>query len=174
MPSITGAVVFVEMTKPVTSTLTDSEIAELVSMAEDSFGVYPGTVEAELTYDITGSVTFETDGELDEEELISALQQSIADTLSVHPSDVTVVIDPESGVATYTIASENVEDAMILQDALQEATTNEAISNAISETVPALRNVTMTFIHFDVHHMKLKRNASIVRKPSTLDQSNIS
>ena len=119
MPSITGAVVFVEMTKPVTSTLTDSEIAELVSMAEESFGVYPGTVEAELTYDITGIVTFETDeSELEEEELISALQKSIADTLSIHPSDVMVTIDPESGVATYEINSENVEDAMVLQDLL--------------------------------------------------------
>ena len=74
--------------------LSEEEIATIVSDAENTFGVYPGDVEVEVTYDVTGSVTLVTDGsEIPEEELASTLQQSIASTLNVHPSDVSVVID---------------------------------------------------------------------------------
>jgi hypothetical protein len=55
--TITGAVVFVDMTKVVTSSLTDDEITDIVNEAENTFGVYPGDVEAEVMYDITGSIS---------------------------------------------------------------------------------------------------------------------
>ena len=61
-PTITGPVVFVYMAKTVTSTLTEDEIADLIASAEESFGVYPGKVEAEVTYEITGQVALTTDG----------------------------------------------------------------------------------------------------------------
>ena len=47
-PSITGSVVFVEMQKVVTTSLTDDEINDIVTLAEDEFGVFPGNVEAEI------------------------------------------------------------------------------------------------------------------------------
>ena len=141
-PSITGAVVFVEMQKPVTSTLTDDEIADIVTLAENEFGVFPGNVEADVQYEITGTVDMAFDGAYTDEELVEALQTSIATALNVHESDVEVVIDPETGVATYTISSATVEDALDLQELLQDVSTNEAIASAITESVPAVTNVT--------------------------------
>ena len=141
-PTITGAVVFVDMQKSVTSTLTDDEIAEIVTLAENEFGVFPGNVEADISYEITGSVDLTFDGDYDEEEVISTLQQSIASALNVHESDVEVTIDPDSGVATYTVSSATVEDALTLQDLLQETDTNDVISNAVSEVIPEVSSVT--------------------------------
>ena len=40
---------FVDMNKLVTSSLTDDEISEIVTEAEDTFGVYPGDIEVEVT-----------------------------------------------------------------------------------------------------------------------------
>ena len=147
VPTITGAVVFVDMNKLVTSSLTDVEIIEIVNEAEDTFGVYPGDVEVEVTYDITGSVSIETDGsEVSEEELVSALQASIANTLNVHPSDVSVSIDSETGITTYTISSASAEEALNLQEALQDGTISDAIGSTISDEIPAITDVIIAYI----------------------------
>ena len=54
-----------------------------------------------------------------------------------------VVIDPETGVATYTISSASAEDATALQDALQETSTNDAITSGVSTTLPSVTDVTL-------------------------------
>lgn len=41
-PTITGAVVFIDMSKTVTASLTDEEVQEIVSDMENIFGVFPG------------------------------------------------------------------------------------------------------------------------------------
>ena len=122
MPTITGSVVFVEMQQPVITSLTEDEISEIISSAEDVFGVYPGNVVAEVTYNITGTFSLDAnEDEVSDEELISALKDSLAETLNIHPSDVEVSIDAVSGSATYTISSNSVDEANALQEALQLA-----------------------------------------------------
>merc|ERR1719483_84832 len=118
-PSITGSVIFADLQKPVTSSLTVEEIDEIISIAEVSFGVLPGNVDADITYDITGSVTLDVSDDVSEEEIVSVLQTSIADALNIHPRDVSVTVDPETGVATYVVTSESAEDALALQESLQ-------------------------------------------------------
>ena len=146
-PTITGSVVFVEMNKIVTASLSEEDVAEIVASAETTFNVYPGSVEAEISYDITGTVAITTDGtDLSEESVASALQTSIADTLNVHPSDVDVVIDSDSGVATYTISSATADEAAVLQDELQLATTSDAIASEVANVLPAISSVTRYLI----------------------------
>ena len=138
-PTITGAVIFIEMNTVVQTSLTEEEVAVIVSNAEDSFDVFPGTVEAEVTYEISGTISMgSVDSNLSDEEIINALQNAIADSLSIHSSDVIVSIDPESGDAMYTISSANAEDAIALQEMLVEESTNEFIAAAI----PDLTDVT--------------------------------
>ena len=153
VPTITGAVVFVDMNKLVTSSLTDDEIIEIVNEAEDTFGVYPGDIEVEVTYDITGSISIETDGsEVSEGELVSALQDSIANTLNVHPSDVSVSIDSETGIATYTISSASAKAALNLQEAVHDSSISDAIGSKISDEIPAITDVTMKSLH--IHYSR--------------------
>ena len=134
------------MQKSVTATLTEDEIAEIVSLAENEFGVFPGNVESDVSYDITGTVDLTFDGDYAEDEVISALQTSISNVLNVHESDVEVTIDPETGVATYTVSSNTAEEATALQELLQTSTTNEAIESAVANTLPTVTDVTKLYI----------------------------
>merc|ERR1712034_266310 len=92
-PSITGQVVFVEMTQLVSESLTEEEIAEIVASAEETFGVYPENVDAVVTYKTHGEIELEIEGELTPEEevqLINSIEESLAETLGIHTSDVVV------------------------------------------------------------------------------------
>lgn len=140
-PSITGSIVFVEMNTIVTASLTDEELADIINAAEEAFGVFPGSVEADVSYDITGSIPFPSDGEYVEEELIAALQSSLATTLNIHVSDVIVDMDPETGVAIYTISSNSADGANDLQEVLQLASTSDQISSLVSSVLPEVSNV---------------------------------
>ena len=140
-PTITGSVVFVDMNKIVFETLTENEIADIITSAEDAFGVYPGDVQAEVSYDITGSmIIVADDSDYSEKEIVSSLQETIAETLNVHPSDVSISIDPESGIVTYSISSATAEEAALLQEALS-GTTNDVISSAIVDEIDAISSV---------------------------------
>ena len=141
MPTITGSVVFVELNRAVSESLSDQEIADIVALAESTFGVNPGNVEADINYDITGTIKVTTDDDVSEEDLASALQDSIADALNIHSSDVAVSIDPDTGIATYTISSSTAEDATALQEALQASSTNDAITTGVSKVLPAVTDV---------------------------------
>ena len=145
-PSITGSVVFVELTQEVTSSLTSEELQEFVALAEEAFGVNPGNVEAEVTYDISGTIAIETDGsEIGEEDLVSALQDSIASSLNVHPSDIEITLDPESGIASYTVSSGTAEEASLLLEALQGELVNEEIASILTEFIPESTQVYINF-----------------------------
>lgn len=146
IPTATGAIVFVDMNKLVTSSLTDDEITDIVTGAENIFGVYPGDVEVQVTYDITGSITIDTENSnIPAEEILSVMQDSIATTLNVHPSDVSVSIDPESGVVSYTVSSSSAEDASNLQELLQNTVISDAIESRIFDELPAVSDVISTF-----------------------------
>lgn len=140
-PSITGSVVFVEMNAVVTASLSDEAIADIINIAENSFGVNPGNVEAEVVYDISGSIPISIDGEYIEEEIISALQNSMAETLNIHPSDVVVDIDSQTGVAAYVISSHSADDASNLQASLQLPSTREVISSQVAAALPEVSEV---------------------------------
>lgn len=139
-PTITGAVVFIDMQQLVTANLTNEEIDDLIVAVENTFGLFPHNVEAEISYDITGTIQIDMNEEVSTEELISTLEDSIAQTLNVHVSDVVVEIGSE-GVATYTISSSTMEEASSLQAALQEDFTIEAISNETRNAIPNIAAV---------------------------------
>ena len=142
VPTISGSVVFVELSREVSSTISDEELSELISSAEETFGVQPGNVEAEVTYDVSGTIVLALEEDINEELLTSALQSSIANALNVHVSDVSVTIDPESGNAIYTISSADTLDAIDLQAMLYDPSTRSAIASELANDVPEVTVVT--------------------------------
>ena len=54
---------------------------------------------------------------LSDEEITHAIESAIATELEVHPSDIEVIYDSETGVATYTITGDDVEslDSTIIE-----------------------------------------------------------
>lgn len=144
MPSISGAVVFIEMQQLVTEMLTDEEIDDIVTSAENSFGLFPENLAAEVSYDITGTIDITVNEDISDEDLIATLQDSISKSLNVHPSDVSVDIDAE-GVVGYTISSPTVEEATTIHDVLQEDSTIQTILDEASSTIPTITMVSNIF-----------------------------
>ena len=143
-PSITGAVVFVDMETIVSEDLSNDEVAEIISAAETEFGLNPGDVNADISYDITGVIEITLDdSDHSEEDFISALQDSIANAINIHSSDIEIAFDPISGEAVYTISSASVEDATSLQLELLDPTTIEIILSNLSQEIPEVEGVTL-------------------------------
>lgn len=53
------------------------------------------------------------------EEVVNALESALAEELNVHPSDIEIVYDSGTGVASYIISSDNAESLMDLIDDIQ-------------------------------------------------------
>ena len=77
----------------------------------------------------------------DDETLVENLEESIAETLGVHASDVGVSFDRDTGIASYTISSETAEDATTLQSILKSSETTDSIATSISSAIPAVDTV---------------------------------
>ena len=146
-PSITGSVVFVEMMTEVTSTLTEDDIAVIVSTTESVFEVYPENVEVEVSYDVYGTVTLAfSDVDYSGEDVISAVESAIASTLGIHSSDVEITsYDSATGVAAYSVGSDSVEAAQEIQSLLQTTDVSKSMENEISTTIPGIKSVNTTF-----------------------------
>jgi len=134
LPTISGAVVYVEMYKGVTASLSATEISDLISAAEEAYGVFPGSVEAAISYETTGFVTVTLEGAHSEDEIVEALVSSIAHALEVHPRDVEISsYDGESGIATYIISGSTLSE---VQD-IQLAMSTSDVANALVESLEA-------------------------------------
>ena len=48
-------------------------------------------------------------GEMSDEEVVNAVEAALAAQLEIHPSELDVIYDPESGVVTYVITSDDID-----------------------------------------------------------------
>ena len=137
-PSVTGVVVTLSLSK--TGEILTAE--ELEAFAEDiatSYGVAASDVDIQATYAVSGTMQLDTLPEgVTQEELETFLEQGIADSLGVHPRDVTVAVDPESGTVTYTVTSEDNSSAQTTQASLDTADFLSSLNENLAEANDAL------------------------------------
>lgn len=145
-PTITGEVVIIDLTTQVSDDLTTEEINEIIEDVEEEFDIYPGNVDVEVTYETSGTIalTLDENVDIDSEELEQALEESIAEILDIHVSDVNVEIDPETGDITYTITAENYDDSVDIQAQLQDPAVIASLNDAVSEDVAGISDVSVT------------------------------
>ena len=136
-PTITGDVVFVDMEKLVNSDLSTSELEDIIQVATEIFDLYPENVQTEVSYKTYGEIEFDVTEEIEPEELEEALEEAIAETLGIHPSNVEVTVN-EDGTASYVITSDNFEDANSVQEALLDSEIEKDIEAKVVEDVPAI------------------------------------
>ena len=65
-----------------------------------------------MTYSASGSISV-TASDLTEEEVVSTIEAALIDEFEVHPSDVEVSYDSDTGVVTYTINSDDAESLLV-------------------------------------------------------------
>ena len=125
-PSLTGTVVVISLSSEVEEELSSTEIDRLRDIVIDSYGLDPekDPISTTVDYSTSGTMTMEgiIGSELSPEEL-EALEDSMENTLSeilgVPSENIDLIIDPETGVVTYTISSPTFNETQTILDQLK-------------------------------------------------------
>ena len=89
-------------------------------------------------YITSGSMELTIPDDISESDLVDAVTNTLAESLNVHPSEVFVEIDMETGEVSYTITTENFNDATSTQFDLAKNSTQDEIASAIESTFPSI------------------------------------
>ena len=134
-PSITGAVAIIDLSRPVTTDLTVSELNVIQDQIAETYGVNSDAIMVETEYHTTGVIEIDI-GDASEEAFLDTLEDELAALLGIHEENIVIVIDPESGSARYTIVSDDVQTAEEIQDLLSLPETANELESAIAEVLP--------------------------------------
>ena len=77
-----------------------------------------------MIYSATGTITISED-DLTNEEVVEAFETALSDELNVHPSNIEVTYNNESGVLTYVITS---DDIVAVDDAISIISRDDFVS----------------------------------------------
>ena len=77
-----------------------------------------------------------TDG-IPSDEVVDSIEQTLAEQLNIHPSNIDVEYDSESGVVSYTIASDNADTLSEVLINMQEEGFEDTISDVDGIVVSA-------------------------------------
>ena len=126
-PSITGLVASIEISKPVTSSLSTEELDLIEQTIVDAFFNGTAPIEGEeapynvqIEYTTQGTMKVDVPSGTSEEDVINVLVDSIAETLGVHPSNIEVEYNPTTGEVIYIITSEDAETLSDITSILEE------------------------------------------------------
>jgi len=106
-PSKTGLIVTVTAHASVNAPITSTEITPYISEVAEYYGVLSSDVASQVIYSLSGSLSMDIPDNVSDDDLMKATQTSIASVLDIHPSIVTVDVNRDTGVVTYTIASDD-------------------------------------------------------------------
>ena len=135
-PSLAGWVATVSANTVTTEDIDQSTIDDYTSTIADYYGVNTDDVTVTTTYAATGSMTVSIPDSVTEEDLVDAITTSISESLGVHPADVDVTVDMETGAVEFSVTSETFNDAAADQFDLDNANYQNAIVEAIQTAVP--------------------------------------
>ena len=110
IPSITGLVITIDATRVVVEDLSPNEVEELTNLAVDAFNVALEDVTTDVTYTTSGSMTLLIPDDISEDEIVNAIESSLAEALGVHPHQIAVDVNMETGEVEYTVTSEEYYD----------------------------------------------------------------
>merc|ERR1711925_31312 len=92
-------------------------------------------VQAEVEYEVSGTLDVKFPSDVSDEEKIDALTEALSTSLGVHPKDIEITIDEETGEISYTISSDDLPKAEQLQWSLNIDDTLSEISPVSSSIV---------------------------------------
>merc|ERR1712203_1318835 len=91
----------------------------------------------DTTYSVSGTLNVTIPSEVSEEEALEALEESLAEVLGVHPSQIELTVD-ENGNVEYVITTDSFDAATELETEIQEATFVDELNNNVQEEIPEL------------------------------------
>ena len=110
---------------------------------------------------MTGSFSVDASG-LTSEEVVGSLEAVLAEELGVHPQNVEVVFDAETGLVTYVITSEDAETLLSLQSVLEQDNTIDQIDSNLGEFITVTGHTAPEEIEFTIDFVV---DATVVEDP---------
>lgn len=135
-PSLAGWVASASTTTATTEAVDEAVIDGFVSDLANYYGVETTDIETTTVYTATGSLEISLPEGVSEAELVDAVSASIAESLGVHPQDVAVTVDMETGSVEFSVTSEDFDEASQNQFDLDNDNIQNSIVNAIETAVP--------------------------------------
>ena len=135
-PSVTGLVATVTASTSTTEALDDTEVSAYTDSVAEYYGVDADDVSTTVIYSATGSMVVNVPEGVTEEELSNSVQDSIATSLGVHPQNVQVDVDLETGEVTFTVISDDFDTIQEAQFNLVNEVTQQDIVSGIVEDIP--------------------------------------
>ena len=143
-PSLSGWRAEITASSPTTSDIEDAAINDYASDIANYYGVPIEDVQTSTAYETSGTLTMTIPDDVPESDVIDAVTISIAETLGVHPSNVEVVVDMETGEVEYIVSSNSFLEAAGVQYDLENTQFQEAITESIEETLPSVSTESIT------------------------------
>ena len=136
-PSLTGWVASIVASTTVTATVSPVELDGYSQSVADFYGVDASDVSTAVVYSTGGSLTVSIPDDVSSEEFAVVMQSSLAESLGVHPQNVEVSVDMETGEVTFTISSEDFDLVSEAQFQLESDSVQQALVASIAENLPS-------------------------------------
>ena len=137
-PTVTGLVATVTASTLTTEALDNADVAAYVNNVAEYYGVDVDDVTTTVVYSTTGTMVVSVPDGVTAEELSDAVQDSIASSLGVHPQNVEVEVNLETGEVTFTVLSDDYAAIQEAQFNLERDVYQDAIVSSLTDAVPAL------------------------------------
>ena len=126
--------------------MTDSDLEDIQAQSAEAYVVSLDDVHIETVYQTTGSMEIDIPDESLIPQLVSELEGELAGILRIHQSNVDVTI--EDGVAYYTITSDSVQSAFVVQDVMSDPSMTTILNENLDETLAA--DIASVYVEQDI------------------------
>ena len=133
-PSFVGLIVSVDISRPATAAIDDSEINEVQDVIASAYGVEADDLTTTTEYVTTGAISVTIPDSVSTEDALDALTESLASTLGINEDAIQLDIDPVSGEVTYSISTNDHTETTSILDALEEMDDLDVESDLITVT----------------------------------------
>ena len=137
-PSLSGWVSTISATATATEDVDSETIEYYKNTLADYYGVSDEDVVVSTVYTASGTMSLEIPSDATEAELVDAITNSLADSLGVHPQNVDVSVDMETGAVEYSVTAESFNEASQIQFDLENDLVKTAITDSLETGVPGV------------------------------------
>eukprot|EP00492_Amphilonche_elongata_P004929 TRINITY_DN547_c0_g1_i1.p1 TRINITY_DN547_c0_g1~~TRINITY_DN547_c0_g1_i1.p1 ORF type:complete len:233 (-),score=33.63 TRINITY_DN547_c0_g1_i1:72-770(-) len=135
---MSGWVSTVSASSTTSEELSQSVVDDYTVTLADYYGVLEEEINVVTTYEATGSMSVTIPDDVNEEALVDAITDSIATSLGVHPQNVGVTVDMQTGDVEFSVTSNSFNEAAGNQFDLDNEQYQNSIVSSIESTVPSV------------------------------------
>ena len=161
--------VILNLQSKVKQELSEAELSQLVSTVSSNFSVDETEISAELKYVASGTMDVVLDIFVSSEQVVSDLVKTLSQKLDIHPKDIQVVVDRETGTIKWTVSSEEFNKTQEIVNELETlnlSQLSDEIEGLSVETiqVPESVYVDLTFVVTEMDTEVIERAVDLVNE----------